>query len=317
MITVLFDDIEVLLVLSESKSLSQAADQLYMSRPGLSQKITNLEKKFGTQLFTRTSTGISLTKAGEYVRRFSQNVSDLERVLASQLSAIDEHFDSTLNIGMSMNDGVELLPQLVAGFMRDESPDTRVHLDAGYEPQLVQKLHSGELDFALLENQPVEPGLSNELLGYKKLVFIAPDKAPYNQFIHPVPVETLLKWPMVIYEWRSGRHMVGNRHFRERYGISLQNHNLAARFDTHEAMINGVKAGIGWACIPDCIAARYKHAPGVIRFKVNTDPMWYPVTLTWPSDSPHSDEARAFARYIKENLPEGYFTKTSEAHFNS
>ena len=32
----LFDDVEVLLVLSKAKSLSQAADQLYMSRPGLS-----------------------------------------------------------------------------------------------------------------------------------------------------------------------------------------------------------------------------------------------------------------------------------------
>lgn len=313
----LFDDIEVLLVLSEAKSLSQAADQLYMSRPGLSQKIANLEKKFGTQLFTRTSTGISLTKAGELVVRFSQNVSNLERVLASQLAAIDEHFDATLNIGMSLSDGVTLLPELVAGFMRNESPHTRVHLDAGYEPELMEKLHSGELDFAIMENQPVEPSIINELLGYKKLVFIAPDRAPYNQIVHPVPVQTLLKWPMVIYEWHSGRHMVGNRHFRERYGISLQDHNLAARFDTHEAMVNGVKAGIGWGSIPECIAARYKNEPGIVRFKVNTDPMWYPVTLTWPANAPHSDEARAFAEYIKANIPAGYFSKDPEAHLNS
>lgn len=39
----LFEDIEVLLVLSKAKSLSQAAGQLYMSRPGLSQKIAAIE----------------------------------------------------------------------------------------------------------------------------------------------------------------------------------------------------------------------------------------------------------------------------------
>ena len=61
----LFDDIEVLLVLSEAKSLSQATDQLYMSRPGLSQKIANIESKFGTTLVNRTPSGITLTKAGE------------------------------------------------------------------------------------------------------------------------------------------------------------------------------------------------------------------------------------------------------------
>ena len=312
----LFDDIEVLLVLSEAKSLSQAADQLYMSRPGLSQKIANIESKFGTTLFNRASTGITLTKAGEIVTRFSRNVSDLERVMASQLAAIDEHFDATLNIGMSLADGVTLLPSLVAKYV-EKNPETRVHLEAGYEPGLVDQLRSGELDFAILENQPAEPGISNELLGYRKLVFLAPDKAPYNQIIHPVPVQTLLKWPMIIYEWESGRHMVGNRHFRERYGISLQDHNMVGRFDTHEAMIEGVKAGLGWATVPECIAARYRNEPGIVRFKVKTDPMWYPVTLTWPTDAPHSDEARDFASFIKENAPEGYFDKSHEAYMNS
>ncbi|MBQ9955446.1 MAG: LysR family transcriptional regulator, partial [Eggerthellaceae bacterium] len=45
----ILDDIEVLIVLSEAKSMSQAAEQLYMSRPGLSQKIANIESKFGTK----------------------------------------------------------------------------------------------------------------------------------------------------------------------------------------------------------------------------------------------------------------------------
>ena len=68
----------------------------------------------------------------------------------------------------------------------------------------------------------------------------------------PVKVETLLEWPMIIYEWNSGRHMVGNRYFRERYGVSLMDHNMVARFDTHEAMLKRLNlsaktSGILWA----------------------------------------------------------------------
>ena len=240
----LFEDIELLIVLSEAKSLSQAADQLFMSRPGLSQRITSFEKRVGRKLFERTSTGITPTKAGELVINFARNTAGLERVLASQLAAIDERFESTLDIGMSMNDGVALLPHLVAGYMK-ANPDARVHLDAGYEPYLVEQLKAGKLDFAMLENQPEEPGITIEALGYKKLVFICPNAAPYNRATQPVAVDTLLDWPMILYEWDSGRHMVGNRHFRERYGLSLQDHNMVALFDTHEAMIEGVKAGIG------------------------------------------------------------------------
>ena len=314
--SMLFDDVEVLLVLSESKSLSQAADRLYMSRPGLSQKITNIEKKFGTKLFNRTSTGISLTRAGETVLRFARNVENMERTLASQLAAIDEHFDATLSIGMSLADGVELLPALVAAYTA-QNPGTRIHLDAGYEPELIEKLDDGRLDFAILENQPVGPRIVNEVLGCRKLIFLAPDKAPYNQIVHPVPVETLLKWPMIIYEWNSGRHMVGNRHFRERYGISLEQHNMVGLFDTHEAMVAGVKAGLGWASVPECIADRYRKEPGIVRFKVKTDPMWYPVTLTWPANQPHSEEARRFAEFVRGNIPAGYFNTELEAYLHS
>lgn len=312
----LFDDVEVLLVLSRAKSLSQAADQLYMSRPGLSQKIASIEKRFGTSLINRTSAGISLTQAGKVVVKFAQSVADMERVLASQIAAIDEHFPANVTVGMSFADGVALLPRLVAEYV-EQVPDARVHLDAGYEPDLVQKLKDGELDFAILENQPMEPGIVNEVLGYKKLVFLGPDKPPYNQAIYPVPVETLIRWPMIVYEWHSGRHMVGNRHFRERYGISLREHNMVGCFDTHEAMVEGVKAGLGWATLPECIASRYRNEPGIVRFKVATDTMWYPVSLTWPSEAPRSDEARAFAEFVTASIPEGYFSRSAEAELNS
>ena len=116
----LFDDIELLIVLSEAKSLSQAADQLYMSRPDLSQRIAQMEKRFGTPLYRRTSIGIEITKAGEYVTAFARNTAKLERVLASQLAAIEERFDSTLEVGMSMNDGVALLPRLVAQYVEED-----------------------------------------------------------------------------------------------------------------------------------------------------------------------------------------------------
>ena len=113
----LFDDVKVLIVLSEAKSLSQAAEQLYMSRPGLSQKINTLEAKFGTKLIERTSTGIKLTRAGHLATDFARNVGELERGMAAQLAAIDESFGATMHVGMSMNDGVALLPGLVAGFV--------------------------------------------------------------------------------------------------------------------------------------------------------------------------------------------------------
>lgn len=123
----------------------------------------------------------------------------------------------------------------------------------------------------------------------------------------PVKIETLLEWPMIIYEWNSGRHMVGNRHFRERYNLSLTDHNMVARFDTHEAMVNGAKAGLGWASIPECVAERYRNEPGLIWFKIDTDPMRYPVDLAWHTGRVISPLALEFKDFIRDNVPAGYF----------
>ena len=302
------DDIEVILTVANTKSLSQAAEKLYMSRPGLSQKLTNIENRYGATLFERTSSGVFPTHAGEIVIKFAKKINSLERGLASELAAVDEHFDSTIEVGMSMSDGVELLPQLVKKF-HDIHPDAMVHLEAGYEPQLVQELKDGKLDFAILENQQIEDGITQETLGLSCLYFAAPFKHPYDSVPQPVSVETLLKWPMIIYEWESGRHMVGNRHFRERYGISLENHNMVARFDTHEAMMNGVKAGLGWCAVPGCIKNRYKNTPGIIWFTVDTDPMLYPVGISYVTDRAISPLAQEFMQFIKNNVPKGYFSE--------
>ncbi len=300
------DDIEVLVTVSETKSLSQAAEKLYMSRPGLSQKIANIEARFGTKLYERTSTGVVPTPAGVIVTKFARKMTSLESALAAELAAADESFDSTIEVGMSFADGVALLPPLVKKF-HDLHEEALVHLEAGYEPELMEKLKEGKLDFAILENEPIEDGLVSETLGHSKLVFLMPEKPPYNSVPQPIKVKQLLEWPMIIYEWNSGRHMVGNRHFRDRYGVSLRDHNMVARFDTHEAMVSGVRAGLGWGTVPRCVAERYRNDPNILWPEVDTDPMRYPVDLVWALDRAISPLAVEFMDFIRSNIPDGYF----------
>ena len=107
----LFDDIEVLLVLSKAKSLSQAAGQLYMSRPGLSQKIAAIEKQLGTSLINRTSTGISLTQAGKVAVKFAQNMADMERATQLVASGVIEIAPLAFMRGRTLNDSFIILDE--------------------------------------------------------------------------------------------------------------------------------------------------------------------------------------------------------------
>ena len=62
-----FKHIEYFIEASHHKSMSQAAEALYISQQALSRCIQNLETELGCKLFHRTAKGSSLTEEGQYL----------------------------------------------------------------------------------------------------------------------------------------------------------------------------------------------------------------------------------------------------------
>ena len=67
-----------------TKSISKAAENLYMGQPNLSRAIKELEENLGIKIFRRTSKGIITTPEGEefleYARKITSQVEELENV---------------------------------------------------------------------------------------------------------------------------------------------------------------------------------------------------------------------------------------------
>lgn len=304
----LLDEIEMLVVISESRSLSQAAERLHMSRSSLSQKIHRLESEYKTTLFERTSQGVTPTRAGQIVTRFAEQTLSARRELTAELAALGESFIADIIVGTSFADGVALLPGIVKKF-HDERPDVKIHLEVGYEPEILRKMSNFAIDFSVLEDKEILSGFTWDCLGQKRLVCLAPNMHPFNRLSQPVKYEVVLPLPMIIYEWESGRHMVGDRHFREHHGIGLNRHNVVARMDTHEAMLEGVRSGLGWGMFPEAIADRCKDDPDIMKVDIHTPDIYYDVSVVTFDNKPLSALSREFLNFMKSNIPKGYFRK--------
>lgn len=64
--------------IANRKSISRAAEYLFVSQPALSQQIRNLEKELGYRVFRRTSKGLELTEKGIFLRKSARNAGRLE-----------------------------------------------------------------------------------------------------------------------------------------------------------------------------------------------------------------------------------------------
>ncbi len=68
-------------------NFSQAAEQLHITQPGLSQRIKALEDDLGLTLFTRLPRGVQLTEAGARMLKYCQARASMEEELVEHLPA--------------------------------------------------------------------------------------------------------------------------------------------------------------------------------------------------------------------------------------
>lgn len=130
------------------RSVSQAAQRLYISQSALSQQLRRLEEELGYSLFTRSAHGLELTQDGEAFCADARPVAEAwtglcERVRRERPS---ERIRLRLGIGSRVYSN-GLFPQIMAFFEANPRYEITLVTEAGQD--VLEALRRGELDMAL------------------------------------------------------------------------------------------------------------------------------------------------------------------------
>lgn len=158
----------------EAGSLTEAAEKrLHTSQPSLSRQIRDLEYQVGTELLTRTASGVAPTAAG---RAFL----DHARLALAQVDAAREAARRAAQpakrvFAMGFQTGIEIdwLPA-VTKVLRDELRNIELSVTSDYSPDLADALMRGRLDAALLRIEPQFPDLNYTPIAQEPLVVLMP-----------------------------------------------------------------------------------------------------------------------------------------------
>lgn len=136
-------------VARQNLNLSQAADALHTSQPGISKQIKSLEDELGVEIFVRRGKRVvAVTEPGRLILELAQRVlSDVDSL--RQVSEEFTHEDTgRLAIATTHTQARYALPPVIARF-RSRYPNVKLSLHQGSPTQISELTTSGEADFAI------------------------------------------------------------------------------------------------------------------------------------------------------------------------
>ncbi len=157
---------------AELGSLSKTAERLRIAQPALSRQVRMLEEELKTQLFSRHGRGMLLTEAGELL--LSRATSILRQVEETRADLIEqtEAIRGKVVVGIPPTVGDILAARITARF-RSLYPDVRLRIVPAFTEYLLEWLHRGEIDIAVVYAQENPANLMIQPLLMENLFLVA------------------------------------------------------------------------------------------------------------------------------------------------
>lgn len=139
--------LRLLIALDEQGSLHRAAEQVFISQPGATKSLHEIENTFGSELFTRNSQGLEPNDLGRCVIRYARLIhSDLAH-LREEMVGILQGQGGRLSVGTIMG-AVPMLMRAL-GRLRQKQPELSVEIVEDTSARLLGLVDQGRLDLAI------------------------------------------------------------------------------------------------------------------------------------------------------------------------
>lgn len=141
-------ELRYFLAVAREESISRAAEALFVTQPNLSRQMHNLEQEIGQQLFIRGTRKITLTQAGQLLRKRAEEIMDLYNKTESELHAPIADISGDIYIGGGESYTLQIIAQTAHQVQR-EYPDVKFHIFSGDSAIVSERLDKGLIDFGI------------------------------------------------------------------------------------------------------------------------------------------------------------------------
>lgn len=213
------DQLQYIIEIHDSASISVAAERLHVSQPTISQSVISLEKELNTKIFNRTRMGVHPTEPGKLIieksREILNKVSDLNNIAKAQNTIIQGSISVSSVPSMCM----ALIPKTLGSF-KNHYPQVDIEVSEHGSMLVLQNVLEGKADIGLISirNNQIENDsrvVYEPLLSSKVLLCVGKDSLLANK--QEVSLKEIINYPIVTFntKYNMNSYMISQL---EKYG---------------------------------------------------------------------------------------------------
>jgi len=293
------DQYRIFCEVAKCRSFSRAARNLYMTQPAVSQAVMSLESELGVRLFTRTSTGVTLTNDGQLLFEHVNSAINLIRQGESKLLESRNLKVGEMKVGVG--DTISryfLLPYLE--IFHSRYPNIKLNIINRTTTELCALVKSGEIDIAVC-NFPVKDDVleTRECIEIHD-IFVCGAKY-IDQFREPAGLDVIAGKPLILLERKSN-----SRLYVEKYLLS-QGIRVTPEIElgSHDLLLEFASFNFGIACVVEEFSQDYLNSSRVFRIRLTREIPPRSIGFCYLKSVPLSPAAQKLVEVVFNELKSG------------
>ena len=234
--------LQVFLKVTQTKSITKAAEELHLTQPAVSIQLRNFQDQFEIPLTEVIGRQLYVTDFGKEIAIAANTILDEVYAINYKTMAFKGQLSGRLKLAV-VSTGKYVIPYFLSGFLKSNA-SVELEMDVNNKTKVIKALKNNEVDFALVSVLPKDLAIESEILLENKLVLIG------NTNMEKLPVKSipdlLSSTPLLFIEIGSATRLAMEGYISQK---KIQS-KMAIQLTSNEAVKQAVIAGIGISIMP-------------------------------------------------------------------
>lgn len=284
--------LQVFLKVTQTLSITKAADELHLTQPAVSIQLKNLQDQFEIPLTEVIGRQLYVTDFGKEIAIAVENILNEVHAINYKTLAFKGQLSGRLKLSV-VSTGKYVMPYFLTDFLKLH-PSVELEMDVNNKTKVVKALRNNEVDFALVSVIPKDIVIESEVLLENKLVLVGNNQIKLKAK-ETIP-DVLFNSPLLFREIGSATRMA-MENFINQKKIETK---TAIQLTSNEAVKQAIIAGLGISIMPIIGLKNELDSKQIQIIPCNGLPILTNWRLIWLKGKKMSPVGSAFLEFIRK-----------------